>query len=115
MIGEGQTNIHAEFEKNHTTNKRNLKNYECASTSTVISSKKMFPAQLIILWYRKILYQKILISIDMILTIENMKDNEWQLEDNNSSNLHDMATVQFLDQLNFDNSDIDDNAMNCIE
>ena len=49
------------------------------------------------------------------LTIENMKDNEWQLEDNNSSNLHDMATVQFLDQLNFDNSDIDDNAMNCIE
>ena len=49
------------------------------------------------------------------LTIENMKDNEWQLEDNNSSNLHDMATVQFLEQLNFDNSDIDDNAMNCIE
>ena len=49
------------------------------------------------------------------LTIENIKDNEWQLEDNKSSKLHDMATVQFLDQLNFDNSDIDDNAMNCIE
>ena len=26
-----------------------------------------------------------------------------------------MATVQFLDQLNFDNSDIDDNEMNYIE
>ena len=49
------------------------------------------------------------------LTIENMKDNEWQLEDNNSSNLHDMATVHFFDQLNFDSSNIDDNEMNYIE
>ena len=71
MIGEGQTNIHIEFEKYYTTNKSNLKNNECGtkdiesditlsatSTSTVISNKKMFPAQLIILWYRKILYYK---------------------------------------------------------
>ena len=42
----------------------------------------------------------------MILTIENLKDNKRQLEDNNSSNLHDMATVQFLDQQNVDNNDI---------
>ena len=26
-----------------------------------------------------------------------------------------MTTAQFLDQLNFDNSDIDDNEMSCIE
>ena len=44
-----------------------------------------------------------------------MKNNERQLEDNNSSNLNDMATAQFLDQLNFDNSGIDDNEMNDIE
>ena len=68
----------------------------------------MFPGQLIILWNRKILYKKNdsykYDSND--LTIENLKDNTKQLEDNNSSNLHDMAAVQFLDQLNFDNSDI---------
>ena len=75
----------------------------------------MFPGQLIILWNRKILYKKNdsykYDSND--LTIENLKDNTRQLEDNNSSNLHDMAAVQFLDQLNFDNSDIA-NEMNYI-
>ena len=49
------------------------------------------------------------------LMFENLKDNERQLEDNYSLNLHDMATVHFFDQLNFDNSDIDDNEMNYIE
>ena len=55
------------------------------------------------------------ISINIILTIENLKDNERQIEHENSSNLHDKATVQFLDQLNFDNSNIDENEMNCTE
>ena len=54
-------------------------------------------------------------SINIILTIENLKDNERQIEHENSSNLHDKATVQFLDQLNFDNSNIDENEMNCTE
>ena len=54
-------------------------------------------------------------SINITLTIENLKDNERQIEHENSSNLHDKATVQFLDQLNFDNSNIDENEMNCTE
>ena len=54
MIGEGQTNIHVDFEKYHTTNKTDLKNNEYGtkntesdithsetSTSTVISNNKI--------------------------------------------------------------------------
>ena len=77
----------------------------------------MFTAKLIILWYRKILYQeKNIYKYDFNdLTIENLKDDERQLEDNNSSNLQDMVKFQFFDQLNSDNSDIDDNEINYIQ
>jgi len=48
-------------------------------------------------------------------TIKNLKNNKRDLEDNKNLNLHDMATVQFLDELNFDNGDLDDDEMDYIE
>ena len=48
-------------------------------------------------------------------TIKNLNDNKGHLEDNDNLNLHAMATVQFLDQLNFDNGDLDDDEIDYIE
>ena len=48
-------------------------------------------------------------------TIKNLNDNKGHLEDNDNLNLHDMATVQFLDKLNFDNGDLDDDEIDYIE
>ena len=104
------------FENDHTTNKSNLKNNECGtkntesdqtysttSTSTVISNKKYISRPNDNTTVQKDTVPKN-INIDKYdyndLTIENLKDNERQLEDSNSKNLDDIATVQFLDQLN---------------
>ena len=48
-------------------------------------------------------------------TIKNLKNNERDLDDNKNLNPHDMATVQFLDELNFNNGDLDDDEMDYIE
>ena len=48
-------------------------------------------------------------------TIKNLNDNKGHLEDNDNLNLNAMATVQFLDQLNFDNGDLDDDEIDYIE
>ena len=48
-------------------------------------------------------------------TIKNLNDNKEHLVDNDNLNLHAMATVQFLDQLNFDNGDLDDDEIDYIE
>ena len=48
-------------------------------------------------------------------TIKNLNDNKGHLEDNDNLNLHAMATVQFLDELNFDNGDLDDDEIDYIE
>ena len=48
-------------------------------------------------------------------TIKNLNDNKEHLEDNDNLNLNAMATVQFLDKLNFDNGDLDDDEIDYIE
>ena len=48
-------------------------------------------------------------------TIKNLNDNKEHLVDNDNLNLNAMATVQFLDQLNFDNGDLDDDEIDYIE
>ena len=48
-------------------------------------------------------------------TIKNLKNNKRDLDDNKNLNPHDMATVQFLDELNFNNGDLDDDEMDYIE
>ena len=88
------------------------------TTSTVISTKKNVSRST-----ENTIVQKHTVSKDNDIdksdsndpTIKNLKDNKGQLEDNDNLNLHDMATVQFLDQLNFDNGDLDDDEIEYIE
>ena len=70
-----------------------------------------------ILRYRKILHQKHHSGKYNFTdhTIKNPKDEKRQLEDKDSSHSNDINTVDFLNHVNFDNGDFDDNAIDYIE
>ena len=49
-----------------------------------------------------------------ILTIKHLKHQKNKIEDKESSNSYEIEAVEFLDHINFDNGDFDENAIDYI-
>ena len=65
--------------------------------------------------YRKILLQKIAANIILLIKRTKIKKiKKRQIEDKESSNSYEMEAVEFLDHINVDNGDFDDNAIDYI-